>query len=75
LYILKAFIEGGGLEDEDPNRYIEAPRGARSAVAKSGGETTAAGEELERTRTYDLHITYDKYYQVYLTEHWTMYKI
>ncbi|VDL77059.1 unnamed protein product [Nippostrongylus brasiliensis] len=39
-----------GLEDIDPNRYI-----APSTV------TTA---EVEKPRTYDLHITYDKYYQV-----------
>ncbi|WKY05631.1 hypothetical protein Q1695_006102 [Nippostrongylus brasiliensis] len=47
---LDDFVESGGLEDIDPNRYI-----APSTV------TTA---EVEKPRTYDLHITYDKYYQV-----------
>ncbi|KJH43660.1 autophagocytosis associated protein [Dictyocaulus viviparus] len=47
---LDDFVESGGLEDIDPNRYV-APKS--HAVA-----------EVERPRTYDLHITYDKYYQV-----------
>uniref|UniRef100_A0A0K0D022 Ubiquitin-like-conjugating enzyme ATG3 n=1 Tax=Angiostrongylus cantonensis TaxID=6313 RepID=A0A0K0D022_ANGCA len=47
---LDDLVESGGLEDIDPNRYI---------VPKSTGLA-----EVERPRTYDLHITYDKYYQV-----------
>lgn len=47
---LDEFVESGGLEDIDPNRYV-APQIVSAA-------------EVERPRTYDLHITYDKYYQV-----------
>ncbi|KAK6030484.1 autophagocytosis associated protein [Ostertagia ostertagi] len=47
---LDEFVESGGLEDIDPNRYV-SPQ-------------TVTVAEVERPRTYDLHITYDKYYQV-----------
>ncbi|KAK6747326.1 hypothetical protein RB195_000496 [Necator americanus] len=47
---LDDFVESGGLEDIDPNRYV-----ASRSVAVA---------EMEKPRTYDLHITYDKYYQV-----------
>ncbi|KHJ92567.1 autophagocytosis associated protein [Oesophagostomum dentatum] len=47
---LDDFVESGGLEDIDPNRYI---------ASRSGPVA-----EVEKPRTYDLHITYDKYYQV-----------
>ncbi|EPB78526.1 autophagocytosis associated protein [Ancylostoma ceylanicum] len=47
---LDEFVESGGLEDIDPNRYVAS----RSAPVA----------EVEKPRTYDLHITYDKYYQV-----------
>ncbi|VDK45029.1 unnamed protein product [Cylicostephanus goldi] len=47
---LDDFVESGGLEDIDPNRYIASH--------------SAPVAEVERPRTYDLHITYDKYYQV-----------
>ncbi|KAK5985981.1 Autophagy protein 3 [Trichostrongylus colubriformis] len=47
---LDEFVESGGLEDIDPNRYV-SPQAVTVA-------------EVERPRTYDLHITYDKYYQV-----------
>lgn len=35
---------------------IEEPR-------KQTTQTTEDGDEIIHTRTYDLHITYDKYYQ------------
>lgn len=47
---LDDFVESGGLEDIDPNRYV-APQ-------------VSPVTEMEKPRTYDLHITYDKYYQV-----------
>lgn len=47
---LDDFVESGGLEDIDPNRYV-APKSMSLA-------------EVEKPRTYDLHITYDKFYQV-----------
>ena len=55
---MDAFISSGALEDEDPNRYIEVqPASKKNAEAIQDG--------LIQTRTYDLHITYDKYYQVF----------
>lgn len=35
---------------------------AKSERAGAGG-AGADGDDIVRTRTYDLHITYDKYYQ------------
>jgi len=52
---MDAFLESGGLEEEDPNRFV---------YAKNVKELEEAEEMIEQTRTYDLHITYDKYYQV-----------
>lgn len=37
-------------------RVIEEPR-------KQSTQTAEEGDEIIHTRTYDLHITYDKYYQ------------
>uniref|UniRef100_A0A914CVI1 Autophagy-related protein 3 n=1 Tax=Acrobeloides nanus TaxID=290746 RepID=A0A914CVI1_9BILA len=54
---MDSFIASGGLEEEDPNRYI-AP------IAKPETQNSTSGDNIVRTRTYDLHITYDKYYQV-----------
>ncbi|CAI2350210.1 unnamed protein product [Caenorhabditis sp. 36 PRJEB53466] len=52
---LDDLLESGGLEDEeDPNRFVAA----RPEVAES------LSGEVEKVRTYDLHICYDKYYQV-----------
>lgn len=48
---MAAFAEG--LEEDDPHRFVEKPK-----------ESEALGAEVEHPRTYDLHITYDKYYQV-----------
>ncbi|CAD6190766.1 unnamed protein product [Caenorhabditis auriculariae] len=47
---LDDLVESGGLEDPDPNRFVAASNKPTS--------------EVERPRTYDLHICYDKYYQV-----------
>jgi len=54
---MDAFIKSGALEDEDPNRYIEK-RTVKNELEPS------QDSQVEQTRTYDLHITYDKYYQV-----------
>lgn len=38
-----------------------------TAAAGAGGSSAAAGDaggNIKRTRTYDLYITYDQYYQV-----------
>lgn len=53
---MEAFLASGALEDDDPNRFIEK----RDTYEKELDGT----ELVEQTRTYDLHITYDKYYQV-----------
>lgn len=36
---------------------------AQVAVRAARAARGAEGDEIVRTRTYDLHITYDKYYQ------------
>ncbi|XP_063614541.1 ubiquitin-like-conjugating enzyme ATG3 [Penaeus indicus] len=57
---MEAFEESGMLEQEDPSS-IQTPRTV-PAVSSLGNSTSDGGEVLQ-TRTYDLHITYDKYYQ------------
>ncbi|CAI4221827.1 unnamed protein product [Auanema sp. JU1783] len=47
---LDDFVESGGLDQVDPNRFV--------------AETSKPIAEVEKPRTYDLHICYDKYYQV-----------
>ncbi|XP_064544994.1 ubiquitin-like-conjugating enzyme ATG3 [Drosophila montana] len=67
---MDAFEESGMLELVDPavattTRKLDAdtqpsnPAGA----GVSAGETASSGDSVLHTRTYDLHITYDKYYQ------------
>ncbi|VDK44046.1 unnamed protein product [Gongylonema pulchrum] len=51
---MDAFIAEGGLEDDDPNRFI----------VKEDEQVPSDADNVIHTRTYDLHITYDKYYQV-----------
>lgn len=59
---MDAFMESGALEEDDPNRYVPPKN---KPPAGDGSHTSAGGEDnILRTRTYDLHITYDKYYQV-----------
>ncbi|CAJ0587663.1 unnamed protein product, partial [Mesorhabditis spiculigera] len=48
---LDALVDSGDLEEADPNRFV-AHQEQRGAA------------EVEKPRTYDLHITYDKFYQV-----------
>ncbi|XP_042880314.1 ubiquitin-like-conjugating enzyme ATG3 [Penaeus japonicus] len=57
---MEAFEESGMLEQEDPSSI----QTARTVPAVSSpGNSTGDGGEVLQTRTYDLHITYDKYYQ------------
>ena len=51
---MDAFMESGDAED-DPFRYVPE---------KKKESETNDDQDILRTRTYDLHITYDKYYQV-----------
>ncbi|KAK9872965.1 hypothetical protein WA026_020313 [Henosepilachna vigintioctopunctata] len=52
---MEAFEESGMLDDQQITRVIEQPTQLKSAVTEE--------DEIIHTRTYDLHITYDKYYQ------------
>uniref|UniRef100_A0A914LGM4 Ubiquitin-like-conjugating enzyme ATG3 n=1 Tax=Meloidogyne incognita TaxID=6306 RepID=A0A914LGM4_MELIC len=55
---LDEYLSSGLLEEEDPARFV--------LQNKSTKETNddSSSNNLLRTRRYDLHITYDKYYQV-----------
>lgn len=59
---MDAFMESGALEEDDPNRYVP-PKTKQNASEDSQAQGNA-DDNILRTRTYDLHITYDKYYQV-----------
>jgi ubiquitin-like-conjugating enzyme ATG3 len=56
--------EAADMEDFEESGLLDCQDAAVAQVAKklSEVEVGAAGEILQ-TRTYDLHITYDKYYQ------------
>ncbi|VDK89153.1 unnamed protein product [Litomosoides sigmodontis] len=51
---MDAFVAEGGLEEDDPYRFVEENR----------NDAEGDMDNVLHTRTYDLHITYDKYYQV-----------
>ncbi|XP_047514359.1 ubiquitin-like-conjugating enzyme ATG3 [Pieris napi] len=57
---MELFQESGLLDEVDPSTALSSkkPTEEGSRRAPSG-----SGDEIVRTRTYDLHITYDKYYQ------------
>ncbi|CAG9771883.1 unnamed protein product [Ceutorhynchus assimilis] len=52
---MEAFEENGLFDDED---CVSAAQ-----LKAEAGKSTEEGGEIVMTRTYDLHITYDKYYQ------------
>ncbi|KAJ2778565.1 E2-like enzyme [Coemansia javaensis] len=61
-------LEGfGAVEDSDPAAAAAAaaPAAAAAAPAATGPAAAGGGDEdkILRTRTYDISITYDKYYQ------------
>ncbi|CAO4375628.1 unnamed protein product [Caenorhabditis nigoni] len=60
---LDDLIESGALDsdenDDDPNRFLN-----ENAATLNTSSGDATGAEVEKIRTYDLHICYDKYYQV-----------
>lgn len=60
---MEAFEESGMLEQEDPSTLVMPA--ASSAVCTSANGSGGPGDvsDILQTRTYDLHITYDKYYQ------------
>ncbi|KAF5295438.1 hypothetical protein FQA39_LY13099 [Lamprigera yunnana] len=51
---MEQFEESGMLDNDEVNIFVQPPPEKRN-VSEDG--------EIIRTRTYDLHITYDKYYQ------------
>ena len=58
---MEAFMaQNDDLEEEDPNR-LQASNVPKADVPSS---SQASSEKTIATRTYDLHITYDKFYQV-----------
>ncbi|EDV98017.1 ubiquitin-like-conjugating enzyme ATG3 [Drosophila grimshawi] len=66
---MDAFEESGMLDLVDPavattTRKQEAEtRPCNTTASVVASETASSGDSVLRTRTYDLHITYDKYYQ------------
>lgn len=54
---MEEFEESGMLEQDDPSAVQPPPPPPPAAAA------AASEGEILQTRTYDLHITYDKYYQ------------
>lgn len=56
---LDEYEASGALEEEDPGRYVVQREDLTGKRAED-----EAGAGLMRSRRYDLHITYDKYYQV-----------
>ncbi len=57
---MEEFEASGLLDEEDVQTRVQEPSKKEKEVDGAG-----AGEvgEIVQTRTYDLHITYDKYYQ------------
>jgi len=58
---MEEFSEKGAIEDDDPNAMKTLAYGVQhqSAAAAESSESN-----IVQTRTYDMSITYDKYYQV-----------
>lgn len=63
---MDAFVEGGGMEQDDPYRFVPS---------KKEETTVGSGDNIVKTRTYDLHITYDKYYQVCFNYYYCYYRV
>ncbi|XP_067003975.2 ubiquitin-like-conjugating enzyme ATG3 [Anabrus simplex] len=53
-------FEESGLLEQDDEATLKTSDNAKKDAAESSSQ---AGGEIIHTRTYDLHITYDKYYQ------------
>lgn len=56
---MEDFIEGG-MDDDEDGATLDVGAAAKSSEASAGDD---GGGEIVATRTYDLNITYDKYYQ------------
>lgn len=55
---MEQFQESGLLDEVDPSTDLAPRKDSKPKV-----ERKRDGDEIVRTRTYDLHISYDKYYQ------------
>ncbi|XP_013135942.1 PREDICTED: ubiquitin-like-conjugating enzyme ATG3 [Papilio polytes] len=68
---MEQFQASGLLDEVDPSTELRARRESKAVGAGAGqgagagrrAEGEGEGDDIVRTRTYDLHITYDKYYQ------------
>lgn len=56
---MEEFEASGLLDEEDVQTRVQEP----SKKEKEDGGAAGEVGEIVQTRTYDLHITYDKYYQ------------
>jgi len=54
------FVASGLLDQQDEHTIEKVPASSESNTAAAAGGTSG---EIIQTRTYDLHITYDKFYQ------------
>lgn len=63
---MEEFAESGMLEKMDPATAVRAPK-PEPVVSAKGSKDVDDDDDynggIVKTRTYDLHITYDKYYQ------------
>ncbi|XP_063710127.1 ubiquitin-like-conjugating enzyme ATG3 [Culicoides brevitarsis] len=57
---MEDYIDSGLIDEVDPSAVV-VPQQPESSKASKTPETEQ--DSILRTRTYDLHITYDKYYQ------------
>ena len=59
-----AAMEESDLEEDEDEAEVKPKQMANSSdVSKTSAGACSADGEIVQTRTYDLHITYDKYYQ------------
>lgn len=58
---MEQFQESGLLDEVDPSTDLAQRTELKLKADKK--QKQGEGDEIVRTRTYDLHITYDKYYQ------------
>ncbi|CAK1544290.1 unnamed protein product [Leptosia nina] len=59
---MEQFQESGLLDEVDPSTALSTRKPTNTDLTKVKSRP-GDGDEIVRTRTYDLHITYDKYYQ------------
>lgn len=59
---MEEFAESGMLEKMDP-AAVRAPKPIETVAAAAAATPKEEEGGIVKTRTYDLHITYDKYYQ------------